>query len=181
MQILKGGADANNAIIVDITWPDSRCSAPPLIKWELVEAKRWEPDRELAELCKKHLSILWDLEHTVLQDLEHGKFEEDLSSEGMRSRQTTMGTYVTTSVRKASPGCEVCLLNAGGIRGNKRYNKEAFTYADLKTEIPFANPVAVIELPGRVIVEAIQYSRQWSGDAEKDFGGFLQVGRVGFE
>lgn len=173
-QILKGGADANNAIIVDITWPDSRCSAP-LIKWELVEAKRWEPDRELAELCKKHLSILWDLEHTVLQDLEHGKFEEDLSSEGMRSRQTTMGTYVTTSVRKASPGCEVCLLNAGGIRGNKRYNKEAFTYADLKTEIPFANPVAVIELPGRVIVEAIQYSRQWSGDAEKDFGGFLQV------
>ena len=85
-QILKGGADAHNAIIIDITWPDQHCTSP-LVKWELVEAKRWEPDRELAELCKKHLSILWDLEHTVLQDLEHSKFMEELSSEGMRSKQ----------------------------------------------------------------------------------------------
>ena len=77
---------STNAIIVDITWPDQQCTSP-LIKWELVEAKRWEPDRELAELCKKHLSILWDLEHTVLQDLEHSKFMEELSSEGMRSKQ----------------------------------------------------------------------------------------------
>ena len=61
-----------------------------------------------------------------------------------------MGTFVTTSVRKASPGCEVCILNAGGIRGNKKYDKQAFTYADLKTECPFDNPVVVIELPGQV-------------------------------
>ena len=42
------------------------------------------------------------------------------------------------------------MLNAGGIRGNKRYVKEAFTFADLKTEIPFVNPVVVMELPGQV-------------------------------
>ena len=67
MQILKGGSDAHNAIIVDITWPDPHCSAP-FIKWEIVEAKRWEPDRELAELCEMHMSILMDLENTVLQE-----------------------------------------------------------------------------------------------------------------
>ena len=41
--------------------------------------------------------------------------------------------------------------------------------------MPFENPVAVIELPGQVIVDAVQHSRQWSEDAEKDYGGFLQV------
>ena len=55
-----------------------------------------------------------------MQEIDNDKFGEVLSSEGMRSRQTTMGTFVTTSVRKAFPGCEVCILNAGGIRGNKR-------------------------------------------------------------
>ena len=77
-----------------------------------------------------------------------------------------MGTLVTTSVRKAIPGCEVCILNAGGIRGNKKYDKQAFTYADLKTEIPFENPVTLIKLPGRVIVNAVQYSRQESYSIE---------------
>ena len=80
--------------------------------------------------------------------------------------QTTMGTLVTTSVRKAIPSCEVCILNAGGIRGNKKYDKQAFTYADLKTEIPFENPVTLIKLPGRVIVNAVQYSRQESYSIE---------------
>ena len=51
------------------------------------------------------------------------------------------------------------MLNAGGIRGNKRYVKEAFTYADLKTECPFDNPVVVIELPGQVIADAIPLSQ----------------------
>ena len=26
-----------------------------------------------------------------------------------------------------------------------------------------------------MIVDAVRYSRQWSGDTEKDYGGFLQV------
>ena len=77
-----------------------------------------------------------------------------------------MGTLVTTSVRKANPGCEVCILNAGGIRGNKKYDKQAFTYADLKTEIPFENPVTLIKLPGEVIADAVQYSRQGSDSME---------------
>ena len=84
----------------------------------------------------------------------------------LTAAQTTMGTLVTTSVRKASPGCEVCILNAGGIRGNKKYYKQAFTYADLKTEIPFENPVTLIKLPGQVIANAVQYSRQESDSIE---------------
>ena len=84
----------------------------------------------------------------------------------LTAAQTTMGTLVTTSVRKAIPGCEVCILNAGGIRGNKKYDKQAFTYADLKTEIPFENPVTLIELPGQVIADAVQYSRQGSYSIE---------------
>ena len=89
-----------------------------------------------------------------------------------------MGTFVTTSVRKASPGCEVCILNAGGIRGNKKYDKQAFTYADLKTEMPFDNPVTLIELPGQIIVEAVQYSRQGTDSMENIFGSLLNLLRM---
>ena len=90
-QILKGGADAHNAIIIDITWLNQKCTKP-LVKWELVEAQRWEPDRGLEELCIKHLSILSDLEHTVLKEIEHSKSMEELSSEGMRSKQGCKST-----------------------------------------------------------------------------------------
>ena len=85
-KILKGGSDAHNAIIIDITWLTQECTTP-LVKWELVEAKWWRPDRRLEELCKTHLSILSDLEHTVLKEIEHSKSMEELSSEGMRAKQ----------------------------------------------------------------------------------------------
>ena len=88
-KILKGGSDAHNAIIIDITWLTQECTTP-LVKWELVEAKWWRPDRGLEELCKTHLSILSDLEHTVLKEIFQSM--EGLSSEEMRSKQGCKST-----------------------------------------------------------------------------------------
>jgi len=173
-QVVKGGCDAHNALIVDITWPEASSSAP-VIKWELVETKRWEPNPELALTVKQHMSLVWDLEHTVLRDLEQDKYTEDLSSENIRKQQTTMGTLICTAVRKANPCCDCVILNAGGIRGSKTYTKEkgAFTFGDLKTEVPFDSEIALVDVPGQVIIDSIEYSHQWW--EEKEYSGFLQV------
>jgi len=170
--VLKGGCDAHNTIIVDITWADA--TSKPVVKWELVETRRWKADEELLERTKKHMTLVWKLEHAVLRDLSEAKYEEPLSSAGTRRKQVTMGTMITTAVRKAL-SVDMVMLNAGGIRGNKDYEetKLAFTFGDLKTEVPFESEIAILQLPGKVVRDAIQYSRRlWN---ERDYSGFLQL------
>lgn len=99
-----------------------------------------------------------------------------LSSRGTRLRQTTMGTFLCSALRVAL-GVHTTLLNGGAIRASKDYaDAKAFTYANLKDELRFDTPMAVLYLPGAVINATIAFSRQYARVPKPaEFGGFLQT------
>ena len=73
--------------------------------------------------------------------------------------------------------CQVCLLNAGCVRGGKDYSEnDFFRWSDLKAEMPFGTHMSVCKIPGRVIQDTIRNSRQWGlkGIAK---GGYIHASR----
>ena len=63
------------------------------------------------------------------------------------------------------------MFNGGGIRASRDY-PERFTYGDVEAEVPFANEVVVVSMPGQVIRDAVAASR---AKAPLESGAFLQV------
>jgi 5'-nucleotidase len=63
--IVKTGADANMAAIIDISWssPDSECE----INVELVETKLYPPDPEMSAAVRMHLKVTIYSRHTWRQ------------------------------------------------------------------------------------------------------------------
>ena len=77
----------------------------------------------------------------------------------MRVSPTTVGTFFCSIVRDTLE-VDCAILNAGGIRGNTSYEgKKAFFFSDLMTELPFEIKLVVIKVPGKVLADAVAYSR----------------------
>jgi len=163
--IAKTGQDAQHAAIVDITW--NAGDAAPHVTVCVDAAARYPEDAELRVRVEAHMAKVHALDGVTLVALRPG---ERLSSVGTRTRQTTMGSLVCSLLRDALRA-EACIVNGGGIRRSHEY-AERFTYGDLKAEMPFENEVVVVRLPGRVLGEAVAFSRARS---PIESGGFLQV------
>jgi 2',3'-cyclic-nucleotide 2'-phosphodiesterase (5'-nucleotidase family) len=163
--ILKAGADAASAVIVDLTWRDGETT--PTVSVRLEDVRGYEPDAEVSERVAHHMRSVKALKESVLMRLAPGLH---LSSVGTRTQQTSVGTMICSRVRDAMHA-DVCVLNGGGIRGSRDYT-EVFTYGDLETELPFANEVVTLSMPGRVLRNVIESSR---ARAPTPWAGFLQV------
>merc|ERR1712150_333026 len=74
-------------------------------------------------------------------------------------------------IKSGLKGVEVVLMNAGNIRGKRDYTAGHFLLGDLYQELPFENPLAIVDLPDKILQECIQFSR--TGDGEKP--GFLHA------
>jgi 2',3'-cyclic-nucleotide 2'-phosphodiesterase (5'-nucleotidase family) len=169
--IVKAGADAVRALVVDLVWP---AEAPPAGAWDLPavtarldDVAGYPDDPELRARVDGYLRRVHDLEAATLVRLGPG---ESLSSIGTRAQQTSLGTLVCSRLRDAV-GAEACLFNGGGLRAGRAYHGH-FTYGDVKAELPFDNEIVVALLPGRVVREAVVASR---ARAPAESGGFLQV------
>jgi len=168
--LVKAGCDAIHAAIVDLVWPlESPSNGPdlPTVKILLDDTAKYPDDPELRALVDQRMQAVKELESATLLTLEEGVV---LSSIGTRHHQTSVGTLLSSRIRDAL-GADGCLLNAGGVRGNREYRK-FFTYGNLKSELPFDNEVVVVPMPGAVLQEAIVASR---AQAPIESGGFLQV------
>jgi 2',3'-cyclic-nucleotide 2'-phosphodiesterase (5'-nucleotidase family) len=162
--IVKAGQDAEHAAVVDIAWEPGQA---PAVAVRVDAVAEYPEDAGLRARVDAHMAKVHALEGVTLLSLAPG---QKLSSVGMRSRQTTMGTLVCSRLRDAV-GAEACVFNAGGIRASREYRAE-LTYGDVKAEMPFDNEVVVVRLPGRVVREAVAMSRS---HAPAESGGFLQV------
>lgn len=165
--IVKAGADATHAAILDLSADAHPGGAEVRVSVRLEEVAAYAEDPDLRERVERHLAAVRALEHATLLTLPEGQV---LSSIGTRAAQTSMGTLVTSRVRDAL-GAEGCIVNGGGIRG-AREHRGALTYGALEAEVPFDNEVVVARLPGRVLAEAVALSRR---HAPRESGGFLQV------
>ena len=168
--IVKAGADAARAVVVDLAWP---AAAPPsgwdlpAVTVRLEDVTRYPEDPELRARVDGHLRAVHDLETATLLRLAPG---ESLSSIGARAQQTSLGTLACSLLRDTL-GAEACLFNGGGLRAARAYHGH-FTYGDVKAELPFDNEIVVVALPGRVVRAAVAASR---AHAPAESGGFLQV------
>jgi 2',3'-cyclic-nucleotide 2'-phosphodiesterase (5'-nucleotidase family) len=169
--VVKAGADAVNAVIVDLAWP-AAAPAPgaadlPAVEVRIEPVAAYAEDAALRSTVDRLMAKVRALEGATVVVLAPG---ERLSSVGGRARQTSLGTLVCSRLRDAL-GADACVFNAGGIRASRDY-AERFTYGDLKAEVPFDNEVIVARLPGQVLREAVAASRAL---APAESGGFLQV------
>ncbi len=169
--IVKAGMDAQHAVVIDLTFRAGALASGevdvPEATTALVDVASFAEDPELRARVERHLQSVHALEHATLLRLDAG---ETLSSVGSRSRQTSLGGLVCSTLRDAL-GADACVFNGGGIRAQRDY-VERFTYGDLKAEVPFDNEVVVVPIPGEVLRDAIASSRK---SAPLDSGGFLQV------
>lgn len=168
--IVKAGSDAVHAAIIELEWP----SAPPpsgpdlpTVNIHLEDTAAYAEDADLRARVNQRLQAVRDLERATLLRVPPGV---TLSSIGTRLRQTTLTTLLSSRIRDAT-GAEGCLMNGGGVRGNREY-REHFTYGDLKAELPFDNEVVVAVLPGSVLREAVASTRS---KAPEESGSYLHV------
>lgn len=161
--IVKAGADAHQAAVIDVVSSGEGFST----RVRLERLADVPDDPTLRRDVDARLERVRALERAPLALLPEGVA---LSSVGTRSAQTTFGTYVATKLRDAL-GAEACVVNGGGLRG-AREHRGTITYGALEAEIPFDNELVVVALPGRVLAEAVTWSRRL---APRSSGGFLQV------
>lgn len=168
--VVKAGSDARYAAVVDLAWP-ARAPAEgpdlPAVTVTLEHLADYPDDLALRERVERHLAAVRELSSAVLLRLPEGAA---LSSVGTRARQTSVGAMVTSKVREAL-GAEVCVINGGGVRGDREYTG-VFTFGDLEAELPFPNEVVVVDLPGEALQAALVESR---ARAPTPSPGFLQV------
>jgi hypothetical protein len=165
-RLLKPGADADNAIIIDITWPSSTSDAPT-ITCKTVKVADYPADPELEERVRRCYSILEHLRHTELTPIP-AKFRP-LSSVGTRSRPVTIGTFLWTCLREALnnssrtvDGWTVdCVAISGGhIRGSKDYPADSFfSLEDMKSELQEKEETCIAAIPGHLLASSIVSSR----------------------
>lgn len=172
--VIKAGAEAATAVVVDLIWP---AAAPPpgvadlpAVTLKLQEVSEHPEDPELRARVARHMLAVRKLDGATLVRIPPGA---QLSSVGIRSRQTSLGTVLCSHVRDVLEA-DGCLLHGGGVRGEREYEAR-FTYADLKAVLPYANETAVVELPGRVVRDAVAYSRAAAAGTPEGSNGYLQV------
>jgi 2',3'-cyclic-nucleotide 2'-phosphodiesterase (5'-nucleotidase family) len=126
----------------------------------------WSPDPSMAARVEGHLAAVRALEAQVLLRLEPGRV---LSSRDARSAQTSLGALVCSRLRDTLEA-DAAVLNGGALRGDGDH-QDAFTFADLRTELPFQTEAVVVDLPGTVFAEAVHFARTERAGT----GGFLQL------
>eukprot|EP01127_Copromyxa_protea_P010652 TRINITY_DN2610_c0_g1_i1.p1 TRINITY_DN2610_c0_g1~~TRINITY_DN2610_c0_g1_i1.p1 ORF type:complete len:455 (+),score=64.78 TRINITY_DN2610_c0_g1_i1:720-2084(+) len=165
-RLLKPGADADFAIIIDIVW-DSAESCQPEISAKTVKVSDYPADPELEERVRLAYSILSRLRKTQLTPIPQ-KFQP-LSSIGNRSHPTTMASFLWTCLREAlnSSSKDVegntvdCVVISGGhLRGSKLYPENSFfSMEDMKSEIQEKDVTTIVKMTGAMLERGIKSTR----------------------
>ena len=165
--IVKAGADAAQAAVIDLLWPGGARGSEPVVTIKLEPVASFAEDPAVRARVDRHMARVHELETSTLFTLPSGT---SLSSVGTRRQQTSLGALVCSTLRDTLQA-EVGLLNGGGLRGSRDYRAQ-FTYGDLEAELPFDNELVLVRLPGEVLAAAVAASR---AHAPTESGAFLQV------
>lgn len=170
--IVKTGMDAESIAICDVVWRDATAALPE-VSVSLKGAKDYAEDPAVAEVIGSHAKVLDELHSSTLWALPS---DVVFSSQRMRYGPTTAGVFICSVIRD-SLSTDCALVPAGSIRGDTNYkDRTHFTYADLKSEMPFPAEMIVVDLPGRVINDTVAFSRADAVlDTPVEKGYFLQA------
>ena len=185
-QIVKTGMDAHHAAIIDIQWSANNM-AKPTVRVQMVDTLDFAVNSFVQQRVAAHESSLKELDKAKLFPIQEwatashggGSDEDCLSFSTHNNRlQPSSGTTALCSMLRMGLRCDVCLLNAGCVRGNKDYSHDAlFTWSDMKTELPYATRMSVCKIPGSTIQESIQYSRRFAPEKIAK-GGYIHASKT---
>ncbi|MHC4832200.1 MAG: bifunctional metallophosphatase/5'-nucleotidase, partial [Planctomycetota bacterium] len=94
----------------------------------------------------------------------------DGGRERVRYQETNLGSWLADVMRETS-GAEIALLNAGAVRGS--FERGEIELGDAFRVFPYPNGIWLVDLEGRVLLEALTRAVRSSHDEED--GGFLHV------
>jgi len=176
-RVIKTGMDGHLTAVVDIKW-DSPADDEPYVLAEMVGTQTYPPDKDILKVVQGHKKILNELEAARLFNLSNWLIGENtvFSTKDNRLRPST-GSMALCSMFRMGMRADCCVCNSGAIRAGKVYPKEHewFTWSDLKAEVPFRTELTVVKMPGKVLDEAIRYSRRLARqDPPSSSGGYLQ-------
>ncbi len=162
----------NGEITAELYHWDTSIAAP-----ELMELKNQTADavNKAQDLLSGTLNQV--IAHTTVDLVIYDptvKTEEGQPVRIIRNTETNLGDLLTDALRDRA-GADIAFANAGGLRADLKAGD--ITYRDVKTVLPFDNDMAVIEVNGAQILDALEWSVHSLPD---EFGGFLQVSGITF-
>jgi len=177
--VLKAGADAHKAAIIEIRWPNS--SSKATTSWTIrTTADIPKPDPAVAHTVEKIMSKVKALEFVQLHEnilpenvapnmaaLGLGQ-DRVLSSQRVRFQPTTMGVFLA-NICKIITVSDVCIIEAGNIKGETNYTGQTFNMAALRNEFPLECEMVYQKWTGGLIKDIIEWSRSHPDEEEKCF------------
>ncbi|WLR55432.1 5'-nucleotidase C-terminal domain-containing protein [Mesobacillus subterraneus] len=144
---------------------------------ELLDMKNYEEDAAAAQILnEKYKPAVEEMKNTVI-----GTTTVDLigGNPAARTGETNLGNLITDGMlakaQTINPDTVIALQNGGGIRTS--VNAGEITMSKVLEVMPFGNSLAIMQLTGAEIKEALEHSVK---DAPTAFGGFLQVSGMKF-
>jgi len=165
--VLKPGADAHSAMVVDFVWGPTD-KAPRVTRSELVPVEPWPVNVALRSVADSHMARTRLFEEATL--LPASLCPLQLSSQGVRLQQTVLGGVLCNSIREVA-GVDAVLLEAGCVRAQKDYGAAGITVADLRAELPWDTELALVRMKGSELELALSSSRSHH---PREFAGWLQ-------
>lgn len=163
--IVKAGADAANVVVVDVWWDASE-------QWHsavhLLPVSHFDADPKVQKFVESTYDFLG-----ALMDVEIFEVKEPMSSKRTRFQAEKVASTLCSYVKKGFKNVDLVMIQGGSFRGKRDYEKGAsFTYRDLLEEMPLDTEMALIEVPGYILQDAIAETR---GTPDQESSNFLHT------
>ena len=122
----------------------------------LLPASNFLPEPTAAAFVARKAAFLKDMMGTPILTLP-----EACSSIRVRFEPSGLVTFLLDWIKRAlkKDGVELVLTSGGSIRGQASYKPGPFTLGQLYSEFGFETEQAIVQLPGKIIAEAIHFTR----------------------
>lgn len=149
--IVQAGYYLTNIGIVELEIVEGKVTKKTAKLFGFEEGKELTPDTTIDEEIKKIEELNKPFKETVV-----GKTKVDLVGERavVRTSESNLGNLIADVMVK-STGADAALANGGGIRASIPAGD--VTVGQILTSFPFSNTLAVIEVTGAEIVEALEH------------------------
>jgi 2',3'-cyclic-nucleotide 2'-phosphodiesterase (5'-nucleotidase family)/inosine-uridine nucleoside N-ribohydrolase len=170
--ITKPGSDARFISRIDVSRPHSEAAIEK--HFELVAVSEdIEDDPATATVVAD-----WEAQIDEQLDVIVGSTSQPLDAvaESVRSGESNLGNLMADAMRRAT-GAEIAIINGGSIRSNRIYPAGELSRRDILAIHPFGGVVCEVEVPGSVVLRALEHGVSRLGES---VGRFPQVSGLRF-
>lgn len=167
--IFKMTADARELGRIDLNI-DPATGKVESIDWQIIPVNdAVEDDPAFAPVVEKYAKLTAELSAPVGRT----SVPLDARSATSRTEETNLADFIADAFRRAA-GADVALVNGGSIRADDVLPAGELTARDVLSILPFGNDLAVIEVTGNVLLQALEHGVSLTGPGAEP-GRFAQV------